>query len=102
MSKLIKRGDEARKALEAGVNSLADTVKITLGPKGRNVVLDKKYGAPLITNDGVTIAKEIELDDPFENMGAQLVKEVSTIFRMTRSASGVSFIMGFLLIEIKI
>ena len=78
MSKLIKRGDEARKALEAGVNSLADTVKITLGPKGRNVVLDKKYGAPLITNDGVTIAKEVELDDPFENMGAQLVKEVST------------------------
>ncbi len=78
MSKLIKRGDEARKALEAGVNSLADTVKITLGPKGRNVVLDKKYGSPLITNDGVTIAKEIELDDPFENMGAQLVKEVST------------------------
>ena len=78
MSKLIKRGDEARKALEAGVNSLADTVKITLGPKGRNVVLDKKYGAPLITNDGVTIAKEIELDDPFENMGAQLVKGVST------------------------
>ena len=78
MSKLIKRGDEARKALEAGVNSLADTVKITLGPKGRNVVLDKKYGAPLITNDGVTIAQEIELDDPFENMGAQLVKEVST------------------------
>ena len=78
MSKLIKRGDEARKALETGVNSLADTVKITLGPKGRNVVLDKKYGSPLITNDGVTIAKEIELDDPFENMGAQLVKEVST------------------------
>ena len=78
MSKLIKRGDEARKALEAGVNSLADTVKLTLGPKGRNVVLDKKYGAPLITNDGVTIAKEIELEDPFENMGAQLVKEVST------------------------
>ena len=78
MAKLIKRGDEARKALEAGVNSLADTVKVTLGPKGRNVVLDKKYGAPLITNDGVTIAKEIELDDPFENMGAQLVKEVST------------------------
>ena len=78
MSKLIKRGDEARKALEAGVNTLADTVKITMGPKGRNVVLDKKYGAPLITNDGVTIAKEIELDDPFENMGAQLVKEVST------------------------
>ena len=78
MSKLIKRGEDARKALETGVNTLADTVKITLGPKGRNVVLDKKYGAPLITNDGVTIAKEIELDDPFENMGAQLVKEVST------------------------
>ena len=78
MAKLILRGDEARKALEAGVNSLADTVKVTLGPKGRNVVLDKKYGAPLITNDGVTIAKEIELPDPFENMGAQLVKEVST------------------------
>ena len=78
MSKLIKRGDEARKALQAGVDTLADTVKVTLGPKGRNVVLDKKYGAPLITNDGVTIAKEIELDDPFENMGAQLVKEVST------------------------
>ncbi len=78
MSKIIKRGEEARKALEAGVNTLADTVKVTLGPKGRNVVLDKKYGAPLITNDGVTIAKEIELDDPFENMGAQLVKEVST------------------------
>ena len=85
MSKLIKRGDEARKALEAGVNSLADTVKITLGPKGRNVVLDKKYGAPLITNDGVTIAKEIELDDPFENMGAQLVKEVAT---KTNDAAG--------------
>ena len=78
MAKLIKRGDEARKALEAGVNTLADTVKVTLGPKGRNVVLDKKYGAPLITNDGVTIAKEVELEDPFENMGAQLVKEVST------------------------
>ena len=78
MSKLIKRGDEARKALEAGVNQLADTVKVTLGPKGRNVVLDKKFGSPLITNDGVTIAKEIELDDPLENMGAQLVKEVST------------------------
>ena len=78
MAKQIKYGEEARKALEAGVNTLADTVKITLGPKGRNVVLDKKYGAPLITNDGVTIAKEIELADPFENMGAQLVKEVST------------------------
>ena len=78
MSKLIMRGDEARKALQAGVDALADTVKITLGPKGRNVVLDKKYGAPLITNDGVSIAKEVELPDPFENMGAQLVKEVST------------------------
>lgn len=78
MAKQIKYGEEARKALLNGVNQLADTVKITLGPKGRNVVLDKKYGAPLITNDGVTIAKEIELDDAFENMGAQLVKEVAT------------------------
>ena len=78
MAKMIKRGEEARKALQAGVDALADTVKITMGPKGRNVVLDKKFGSPLITNDGVTIAKEIELDDPFENMGAQLVKEVST------------------------
>ncbi len=78
MAKQIKYGEDARKALEKGVNTLADTVKVTLGPKGRNVVLDKKYGAPLITNDGVTIAKEIELEDPFENMGAQLVKEVST------------------------
>ena len=78
MAKQIKYGEEARRALENGVNALADTVKITLGPKGRNVVLDKKFGAPLITNDGVTIAKEIELEDPFENMGAQLVKEVST------------------------
>ena len=78
MSKLIKSGEEARKALEVGVNTLADTVKVTLGPKGRNVVLDKKFGAPLITNDGVTIAKEIELPDTFENMGAQLVREVST------------------------
>ena len=78
MAKQIIYGEEARKALQAGVDKLANTVKITLGPKGRNVVLDKKYGAPLITNDGVTIAKEIELEDPFENMGAQLVKEVST------------------------
>ena len=78
MAKLIKSDDEARKALEAGVNKLADTVKVTLGPKGRNVVLERKFGAPLITNDGVTIAKEIELEDPFENMGAQLVREVST------------------------
>jgi chaperonin GroEL len=78
MAKEIKYGVEARKALEAGVNQLADTVRVTLGPKGRNVVLDKSFGAPLITNDGVTIAKEIELEDPFENMGAQLVKEVAT------------------------
>ena len=78
MAKQIVYGEEARKALQTGVDKLADTVKITIGPKGRNVVLDKKYGAPLITNDGVTIAKEIELDDPFENMGAQLVKEVAT------------------------
>ncbi len=78
MAKQLKYGDDARAALERGVNALADTVKITLGPKGRNVVLDKKFGAPLITNDGVTIAKEIELEDPFENMGAQLVKEVAT------------------------
>lgn len=78
MAKQIKYGQEARHALESGINQLADTVKITLGPKGRNVVLDKKFGAPLITNDGVTIAKEIELEDAFENMGAQLVKEVAT------------------------
>jgi len=78
MAKQLKFGEDARRALERGVNHLADTVKITLGPKGRNVVLDKKYGSPVITNDGVTIAKEIDLEDPFENMGAQLVKEVST------------------------
>ena len=78
MAKQIKYGQDARHALESGINQLANTVKITLGPKGRNVVLDKKFGAPLITNDGVTIAKEIELEDPFENMGAQLVKEVAT------------------------
>ena len=78
MAKQIQYGEEARRSLEAGVNQLANTVKITLGPKGRNVVLDKKFGSPLITNDGVTIAKEIELADPFENMGAQLVKEVAT------------------------
>ena len=78
MAKQIKFGEDARRALESGVNALADTVKVTLGPKGRNVVLDKKFGSPLITNDGVTIAKEIELEDPFENMGAQLVKEVAT------------------------
>jgi chaperonin GroEL len=78
MAKQLKFGDDARRALEKGLNTLADTVKITLGPKGRNVVLDKKYGAPTITNDGVTIAKEIDLEDPFENMGAQLIKEVAT------------------------
>jgi len=85
MAKQIIFGEEARKALQAGVDQLADAVKVTLGPKGRNVVLDKKYGSPLITNDGVTIAKEIELDDPFENMGAQLVKEVSV---KTNDAAG--------------
>ena len=78
MAKEIKFGEDARKALQSGVDQLANTVKVTLGPKGRNVVLDKKYGAPLITNDGVTIAKDIELEDAFENMGAQLVKEVAT------------------------
>ena len=78
MAKDIIYGEDARKALQAGIDKLANTVKITLGPKGRNVVLDKKYGSPLITNDGVTIAKEIELEDSFENMGAQLVKEVSS------------------------
>src|ERR1044071_5967073 len=78
MPKLLKFDDDARRALEAGVNKLADAVKVTLGPKGRNVVIEKKWGAPTITNDGVTIAKEVELDDPFENMGAQLVKEVAT------------------------
>src|SRR5574344_1857410 len=77
MSKMIVYGEEARKKLQSGIDQLADTVKVTLGPKGRNVVLGKKFGSPLITNDGVTIAKEIELDDPFENMGAQIVKEVS-------------------------
>ncbi|MBO4383558.1 MAG: chaperonin GroEL, partial [Clostridia bacterium] len=78
MAKQIIYGEEARKALQTGIDKLSDTVKITLGPKGRNVVLDRTYGAPLITNDGVTIAKEIELEEPFENMGAQLVKEVAT------------------------
>ena len=78
MAKQILYGENARKELKAGLDKLADTVKITLGPKGRNVVLDKQYGAPLITNDGVTIAKEIELKDPFQNMGAQLVREVAT------------------------
>ena len=78
MAKQIQFGEEARKSLMKGIDQLADTVKVTIGPKGRNVVLAKKFGAPLITNDGVTIAKEIELDDPYENMGAQLVKEVAT------------------------
>ena len=78
MAKQIKFGEDARKSLLEGVNKLADTVKVTLGPKGRNVVLDKSFGAPLITNDGVTIAKEIELEDPYENIGARLVKEVAT------------------------
>ena len=85
MAKDILFAEDARKSLQAGIDKLADTVKITLGPKGRNVVLDKKFGAPLITNDGVTIAKEIELEDPFENMGAQLVKEVAT---KTNDAAG--------------
>src|ERR1700740_1957867 len=78
MAKMLKFDEDARRALEAGVNRLANTVKVTLGPKGRDRVLDKKFGAPTITNDGVSIAKEVELDDPFENMGAQLVKEVAT------------------------
>ena len=78
MAKEIVFGEDARKALQAGVDQLANAVKVTLGPKGRNVVIDKKFGTPLITNDGVTIAKEIELEEPFENMGAQLVKEVAT------------------------
>jgi len=85
MPKILKFDDQARRALEAGVNKLADAVKVTLGPKGRNVVLDKKWGAPTITNDGVSIAREIELDDPFENMGAQLVKEVAS---KTNDAAG--------------
>ena len=78
MSKMLKFDEDARRALEAGVNKLANAVKVTLGPKGRNVVLEKKFGAPTITNDGVSIAREVELEDPFENMGAQLVKEVAT------------------------
>ncbi|MHB8594226.1 MAG: TCP-1/cpn60 chaperonin family protein, partial [Acidimicrobiales bacterium] len=78
MPKILKFDEHARRALEAGVDKLADTVKVTLGPKGRNVVIDKKFGAPTITNDGVTIAREVELEDGFENMGAQLVKEVAT------------------------
>lgn len=78
MAKMIKFGEDSRRAMQLGVDKLADTVKVTLGPKGRNVVLDKKFGAPLITNDGVSIAREIELEDPYENMGAQLVKEVAT------------------------
>ena len=85
MAKQIKQGEDARKALCAGIDQLANTVKVTLGPKGRNVVLSKKFGSPLITNDGVTIAKEIELKDEFENMGAQLVREVAT---KTNDAAG--------------
>src|SRR5258708_23098434 len=78
MAKILEFEEDARRALERGVNALADAVKVTIGPRGRNVVIDKKFGAPTITNDGVTIAREVELDDPFENMGAQLVKEVAT------------------------
>src|ERR687891_82915 len=78
MAKILKFDEDARRALERGVNKLADTVKITIGPKGRNVVIDKKFGSPTITNDGVTIAREIELEDPYENLGAQLAKEVAT------------------------
>lgn len=78
MAKILLFSEEARRALESGVNQLADAVKITIGPRGRNVVIEKKFGAPTITNDGVSIAREIELEDPFENMGAQLVKEVAT------------------------
>src|SRR6478736_5091995 len=78
MSKILKFDEDARRSLESGVNKLADSVKVTLGPRGRNVVLEKKFGAPTITNDGVSIAREVELEDPYENMGAQLVKEVAT------------------------
>ena len=78
MAKMIVYGEDARKKLQSGIDQLADTVKVTLGPKGRNVVLGKKFGSPLITNDGVTIAKEVELEDAFENMGAQLIREVAT------------------------
>src|ERR1700737_204065 len=78
MAKILEFNEDARRSLERGVNALADAVKVTIGPKGRNVVIDKKFGAPTITNDGVTIAREVELEDPFENMGAQLVKEVAT------------------------
>ena len=87
MAKQLIYGEDARKALQRGIDQLADTVKVTIGPKGRNVVLDKKYGAPLITNDGVTIAKEIELDDPYENMGAQIAKEAA---RKTTDVAGTS------------
>ena len=85
MAKMIVYGEEARRKLQSGIDQLADTVKVTLGPKGRNVVLGRKFGAPLITNDGVTIAKEIELEDAFENMGAQLIREVAT---KTNDAAG--------------
>ena len=93
MAKMISYGIDARNSLKAGIDKLADTVKITMGPKGRNVVLDKKYGAPLITNDGVTIAKEIELEDPMENMGAQLIKEVAT--KTNDAAISAFFSFGF-------
>ena len=85
MTKELKSGEEARQKILEGVNKLADTVKITLGPKGRNVILDKSFGTPLITNDGVTIAKEIELEDPFEKIGANIVKEVALIFATSYS-----------------
>ncbi|MBQ3072549.1 MAG: chaperonin GroEL, partial [Oscillospiraceae bacterium] len=85
MAKMIVYGEEARKKLQAGIDQLADTVRVTLGPKGRNAVLGRKFGAPLITNDGVTIAKDVELEDPMENMGAQLVREVAT---KTNDAAG--------------
>ena len=86
MAKQIIYGEDARKALQSGIDQLANTVKVTLGPKGRNVVLGKKYGAPLITNDGVTIAKDVELEDAFQNMGAQLVREVACSERLFRTA----------------
>ena len=97
MAKEIKYGAEARKALEAGVNQLADTVSVTLGPKGRNVVLAKSFGSPLITNDGVTIAKEISLEDPFEDMGAQIVKEYFSLFCAFSERSGAFSVSAILL-----
>ncbi|MEG2082995.1 MAG: TCP-1/cpn60 chaperonin family protein, partial [Oscillospiraceae bacterium] len=99
MAKELKYGEEARRGLQSGIDKLADTVRITLGPKGRNVVLDKKFGAPLITNDGVTIAKEIELEDKFENMGAQLIKEAAT---KTNDAAGDGTTTATLLAQVMI